>query len=62
MNRRVVVTGMSGLSPIGIEWKAVRESLQGGRSGIVRMDGWDEPDTRIHGTMAIHIYRSIGAK
>ena len=44
MRRRVVVTGMSGLSPIGMEWKAVRESLQRGRSGVVRMDEWDEID------------------
>lgn len=44
MNRRVVVTGMAGLSPIGNEWKAVRESLLGGRSGVVRMDEWGEID------------------
>lgn len=44
MRRRVVVTGMSGLSPIGTEWQAVRESLQRGRSGVVRMDEWDEID------------------
>jgi 3-oxoacyl-[acyl-carrier-protein] synthase II len=41
MNRRVVVTGMAGISPIGNGWKEVRESLQAGRSGVVRMDGWD---------------------
>ena len=41
MNRRVVVTGMAGLSPIGHAWKEVRESLQSGRSGVVRMDAWD---------------------
>lgn len=44
MSRRVVVTGMAGLSPIGSEWKAVRESLLGGRSGVVRMEGWAEVD------------------
>jgi 3-oxoacyl-[acyl-carrier-protein] synthase II len=41
MNRRVVVTGMAGISPIGNGWKEVRESLQAGRSGVVRMDAWD---------------------
>lgn len=41
MSRRVVVTGMAGLCPIGSDWKQVRESLQGGRSGVVRMDEWD---------------------
>jgi 3-oxoacyl-[acyl-carrier-protein] synthase II len=52
MSRRVVVTGMSGLSPIGIGWKSVRESLQIGRSGVVRMDEWDAIDgleTRLGG-------------
>jgi len=42
MNRRVVVTGMGGLSPIGHEWKVVREALQSGRSGVRRIDEWDE--------------------
>lgn len=32
--RRVVVTGMAGLTPIGSDWKLVRESLLGARSGI----------------------------
>jgi 3-oxoacyl-[acyl-carrier-protein] synthase II len=41
VNRRVVVTGMAGVSPIGSDWKLVRESLQSGRSGVVRMDEWD---------------------
>jgi 3-oxoacyl-[acyl-carrier-protein] synthase II len=41
MSRRVVITGMSGIAPIGSGWKEVRESLQAGRSGVVRMDGWD---------------------
>jgi len=42
MSRRVVVTGMSGITPIGSGWKEVRESLLAGRSGVVRMKGWDE--------------------
>ncbi|TMA36098.1 MAG: beta-ketoacyl-ACP synthase [Deltaproteobacteria bacterium] len=41
MNRRVVVTGMSGIAPIGSGWKEVRENLLAGRSGVVRMDAWD---------------------
>jgi 3-oxoacyl-[acyl-carrier-protein] synthase II len=41
MSRRVVVTGMSGIAPIGSGWKEVREALQAGRSGVVRMDGWE---------------------
>lgn len=34
MRRRVVVTGMAGLSPIGSDWKSVSESLRSGRSGV----------------------------
>jgi 3-oxoacyl-[acyl-carrier-protein] synthase II len=41
MSRRVVVTGMAGISPIGNGWKETYESLQAGRSGVVRMDAWD---------------------
>jgi 3-oxoacyl-[acyl-carrier-protein] synthase II len=44
MNRRVVVTGMGGLSPIGSEWKTVRDALRGGQSGVRRIDDWEEVD------------------
>jgi len=45
MRRRVVVTGMSGLSPLGTGWKAVREKLLAGRSAVTRIDAWDEIDS-----------------
>ena len=32
--RRVVVTGMAGLCPLGHDWKTVSEALRAGRSGI----------------------------
>lgn len=32
--RRVVVTGMAGLSPIGSDWKTVSEALRSGRSAV----------------------------
>lgn len=38
MKRRVVVTGMAGLSPIGSDWKTVSEALRAGRSGVDRVD------------------------
>jgi 3-oxoacyl-[acyl-carrier-protein] synthase II len=38
----VVVTGMGGLSPIGREWKEVRDALEAGRSGVRRVDTWDD--------------------
>jgi len=37
-----VITGMAGLSPIGSDWKTVRDSLLSGRSGVQRMPAWDE--------------------
>lgn len=40
MNRRVVVTGMSGVSPIGNDWNTVRTSLRNGRSAISTMSEW----------------------
>lgn len=42
MSRRVVVTGMAGLAPLGEGWEAVREGLRAGRSGVVRMEEWSE--------------------
>ncbi|MBV1788279.1 beta-ketoacyl-ACP synthase [Marinobacterium sp. D7] len=50
--KRVVVTGMAGLSPVGNDWQTIRENLAAGRSGIVRMDDWDRYDglnTRLAG-------------
>jgi len=34
VTRRVVVTGMGGLSPIGSDWKIVSDALTSGRSGV----------------------------
>jgi len=39
--RRVVVTGMAGISPIGSDWKQVRDHFESGRSGVVRMEAWE---------------------
>jgi len=33
---------MAGLSPIGLDWKQARDALRGGRSGVRRIDDWDE--------------------
>ncbi len=40
MIRRVVVTGMSGISPIGTGWAAVRKNLRAGKSGVSAMPEW----------------------
>ncbi len=42
MNRRVVVTGMAGISPIGSTWEEIRASLQERRSAIRYMADWDK--------------------
>jgi 3-oxoacyl-[acyl-carrier-protein] synthase II len=46
----VVVTGMAGLSPIGSDWKEVRDALRAGRSGVCVIPEWDDVedlDTRL---------------
>jgi 3-oxoacyl-[acyl-carrier-protein] synthase II len=42
MNRRVVVTGMAGISPLGNDWPTVRARLQAQRNAIVRMADWED--------------------
>lgn len=39
--KRVVITGMAGLSPIGLEWDTVAKQLQNMQTGVRRMDAWD---------------------
>ena len=39
--RRVVVTGMGMISPLGCDWPTVREALFTNRSGIRRMTDWE---------------------
>lgn len=40
--KRVVVTGMAGISPIGSDWPSIRGRLEASDTGIVRMDEWDQ--------------------
>ncbi|WP_340115540.1 beta-ketoacyl-ACP synthase [Pelagibius sp. 7325] len=40
--KRVVITGMSGLSPIGVSWSEVESHLRSGQSGVRYMSEWDE--------------------
>jgi 3-oxoacyl-[acyl-carrier-protein] synthase II len=44
MTRRVAVTGMAGISPIGNDWNCVRARLGAYRNAVTRMPGWDEYD------------------
>jgi 3-oxoacyl-[acyl-carrier-protein] synthase II len=38
--RRVVVTGMAGISPLGNDWPAIRARLQAGSNAVRRMTQW----------------------
>jgi 3-oxoacyl-[acyl-carrier-protein] synthase II len=40
--KRVVVTGMAGISPLGNDWATVRERLREGRGAVVRMADWEQ--------------------
>lgn len=40
MSRRVAVTGMAGISPIGNDWASIRTRLGEYRNAVVRMDEW----------------------
>jgi len=40
--RRVVITGMAGISPLGNDWTTVRGRLAAGRNGVRRLDAWAE--------------------
>jgi 3-oxoacyl-[acyl-carrier-protein] synthase II len=42
MKRRVVVTGMAGISPIGNDWATIRDRLGSYRNAIVHMTDWDD--------------------
>lgn len=42
LNRRVVVTGMAGFSPIGNDWNEMRARLTAKRSGIQHLAEWDK--------------------
>jgi len=39
--KRVVITGMAALTPIGNDWNTVSENLKKQRTGIQKMDDWD---------------------
>ena len=40
--RRVVITGMSAISPLGSSWADVRSALLHNRSGIQHMTEWED--------------------
>ena len=44
MRRRVAVTGMAGISPIGNDWSSVRARLAKYRNAVVSMTEWADYD------------------
>ena len=44
MNRRVVVTGIGGVTPLGDDWPTIRTALRAGRTGVRFMEAWSRFD------------------
>ena len=44
MNRRVAITGMAGISPLGNDWPAARARLSAYRNAVVTMPEWQDYD------------------
>jgi 3-oxoacyl-[acyl-carrier-protein] synthase II len=44
MKRRVAVSGMAGISPIGNEWASIRARLESYRNAVMRMSEWSDYD------------------
>ncbi|MDR2874709.1 MAG: beta-ketoacyl-ACP synthase [Methylobacillus sp.] len=42
MSKRVVVTGMAGISPIGNDWATIRANLEKYQNAIIRVPAWAE--------------------
>ncbi len=52
MTRRVVVTGMAGITSLGSDWDSIRDRMQASETGIRRITDWDqytELNTRVAG-------------
>ncbi|MDR3500921.1 MAG: beta-ketoacyl-ACP synthase [Parvibaculum sp.] len=40
--RRVVVTGMAGITPLGTDWSGISASMAAGRTGVKYIEAWDK--------------------
>ena len=43
--KRVVVTGMAGITALGERWEDIEKNLRAGRNGVRRMSEWDYIDS-----------------
>jgi 3-oxoacyl-[acyl-carrier-protein] synthase II len=41
MNRRVVITGMGGVTGLGSDWDTIENNILAGRNAVVRLSEWD---------------------
>ena len=41
MRRRVVITGMGGITALGEDWPTIRARFEAGKTGVRRMPEWD---------------------
>lgn len=44
MSRRVVVTGMSGITALGSDWESIKKALQSKQNAVRYMSEWDKSD------------------
>lgn len=44
MRRRVVITGMGGITALGEDWPSIRSHMAAGQTAVRRMDDWDHYD------------------
>ena len=44
MTRRVVVTGMGGVTALGNDWPSIRANFEAGRTAVRHMPEWDRYD------------------
>lgn len=54
MSKRVVITGMAGITSLGSDWETIESKLRGGVSGIQHMPEWDrykDINTRLAGPL-----------
>jgi 3-oxoacyl-[acyl-carrier-protein] synthase II len=42
--RRVVITGIGGITALGEDWSTISDNMKSGRTAIRRMEGWDRFD------------------
>ena len=49
--KRVVVTGMGGVTALGSEWSEIQSAIEQGRNAVRRMPEWDYFDT-LHARLA----------